>query len=35
MEYFEIFLTRMVACKRAAEFLGATFELSINDVKLL
>jgi len=36
MEYFEIFLTRMVACKRAAEFLGATFELSINEiVKLL
>ena len=35
MEYFEIFLTRMMACKRAAEFLGATFELNINKTKLL
>lgn len=35
MEYFEIFLTRMMACKRAAEFLGAKFELRINDIKLL
>lgn len=35
MEYFEIFLTRMIACKRAAEFLGATFELNINDIRLL
>ncbi|MGI6642478.1 MAG: HD domain-containing protein [Bacillota bacterium] len=35
MEYFEIFLTRMLACKRAAEFLGARFELDINNVRLL
>jgi len=35
MEYFEIFLTRMLACKRAAEFLGCTFELDINHVRLL
>lgn len=35
MEYFEIFLTRMIACKRAAEFLGATFELDINGIRLL
>ena len=35
MEYFEIFLTRMIACKRAAEFLGVTFELNINKTRLL
>ena len=35
MEYFEIFLTRMLACKRAAEFLGTRFELAINKVRLL
>ncbi len=35
MEYFEIFLTRMLACRRAAEFLGAQFELEINRVRLL
>ncbi len=35
MEYFEIFLTRMLACKRAAEFLGTTFQLDINDIRLL
>ncbi len=35
MEYFEIFLTRMIACKRAAEFLGARFELDINNTRLL
>lgn len=35
MEYFEIFLTRMLACKRAAEFLGTRFELTINKVRLL
>lgn len=35
MEYFEIFLTRMLACKRAAEFLGCRFELDINNVRLL
>lgn len=35
MEYFEIFLSRMMSCRRAAEFLNATFSLVINDVKLL
>lgn len=35
MEYFEIFLSRMVMCRRAASFLGARFALIINDVDLL
>ena len=35
MEYFEIFLTRMILCRRAAVFLGLTFSLVINDAKLL
>jgi len=35
MEYFEIFLTRMLACKRAAEFLNTRFVLTINNVQLL
>ncbi len=35
MEYFEIFLSRMLVCKRAAEFLGLQFALVINDNKLL
>ena len=35
MEYFEIFLSRMVLCREAAEFLGLTFELNINSIKLL
>lgn len=35
MEYFEIFLTRMMMCRRAAEFLKARFGLIINDAKLL
>jgi len=35
MEYFEIFLSRMVMCRRAAEFLGCEFKLQINGVKLL
>ena len=35
MEYFEIFLSRMVLCRNAAEFLGLTFELNINNIKLL
>lgn len=35
MDYFEIFLTKMMMCKRAAEFLDCHFELTINDVKLL
>ncbi len=35
MEYFEIFLTRMVLCRRAANFLHCNFELIINGSKLL
>jgi putative nucleotidyltransferase with HDIG domain len=35
MEYFEIFLTRMVMCRRAASFLKARFALIINNVELL
>lgn len=35
MEYFEIFIERMVLCKKAAEFLGCDFELIINDTRLL
>src|SRR4030065_377002 len=35
MEYFEIFLSRMIVCRRAAEFLGMRFELEINGSKLL
>jgi uncharacterized protein len=35
MEYFEIFLTRMVMCRRAATFLDARFNLVINGAQLL
>ncbi|MBF7083524.1 HD domain-containing protein [Desulfallas sp. Bu1-1] len=35
MEYFEIFLTRMMLCRRAAVFLNCTFELVINGARLL
>lgn len=35
MEYFEIFLTKMLMCRRAAEFLHCEFELNINDNRLL
>ena len=35
MDYFEIFLSRMVMCRRAAEFLGARFGLHINEVAVL
>ena len=31
MDYFEIFLGRMVMCRRAAERLGLSFRLTIND----
>jgi metal-dependent HD superfamily phosphatase/phosphodiesterase len=34
MQYFEIFLDRMVMCRRAAEFLGCAFGLTINSVRL-
>lgn len=35
MEYFEIFLSRMVMCRRAAEFLECQFKIDINGAKLL
>jgi hypothetical protein len=35
MEYFEIFLDRMVMCRRAAEELDCRFHLEINGAKLL
>jgi metal-dependent HD superfamily phosphatase/phosphodiesterase len=35
MDYFEIFLSRMVMCRRAAAFLGCTFCLVINGTRLL
>jgi metal-dependent HD superfamily phosphatase/phosphodiesterase len=35
MEYFEIFLSRMLLCRRAANFLKCEFALIINDAKLL
>jgi metal-dependent HD superfamily phosphatase/phosphodiesterase len=35
MEYFEIFLGRMVMCRRAAERLQCSFHLDINGAKLL
>ncbi len=35
MEYFEIFLTRMIMCRRAAAFLGTRFCLVINGAQLL
>lgn len=34
MEYFEIFLDRMVMCRSAAEALGCQFELTINGQRL-
>jgi metal-dependent HD superfamily phosphatase/phosphodiesterase len=35
MDYFEIFLTRMLLCRRAAEYLNLHFKLVINNVELL
>ena len=35
MNYFEIFLGRMVMCRNAAEKLGLTFSLNINGQKVL
>ncbi|HWD41350.1 MAG TPA: hypothetical protein VG944_21075 [Fimbriimonas sp.] len=34
MEYFEIFLTRMVMCRRSAEVLGYRFTLNVNGTYL-
>jgi len=35
MDYFEIFLTRMMLCRRAAEYLSLRFRLIINGVTML
>lgn len=35
MEYFEIFLARMVMCRRAAAFLECSFKIEINGAKIL
>jgi metal-dependent HD superfamily phosphatase/phosphodiesterase len=35
MEYFEIFMSRMLMCRRAADALGCEFELIINGAKLI
>lgn len=35
MDYFEIFLDRMTMSRKAAEYLGLTFRLTINESKLL
>ena len=34
IEYFEIFLSRMVVCKKAAGALGCEFQLYINDTRM-
>ena len=35
MDYFEIFLQRMVLCRKAAETLGLQFKLMINEQQLI
>lgn len=35
LDYFEIFLERMLMCRRAAEMLGCTFKLKANGSKVL
>ena len=35
MDYFEIFIGRMVMCRKASQFLGCGFKLLINDVEML
>ena len=34
-DYFEIFLERMLLCRRAAKFFGCQFELNINGTRLM
>lgn len=34
-EYFEIFMDRMLLCRRAAEYLGMNFHLIINEKTLM
>lgn len=35
MDYFEIFMQRMILCRKAAEKLGLKFKLVINNQQLL
>ena len=35
MDYFEIYFSRMSFCRKAADLLGCTFSLKINNVVLL
>lgn len=35
MEYFEIFLDRMILCRKSASILGLDFELVVNNTRLL
>ena len=35
MEYFEIFLSRMLLCRKSADFFGMTFHININGQTLL
>ncbi len=35
MEYFEIFLQRMLLCQKSAQFLGIRFEMYVNGARLL
>lgn len=35
MDYFEIFMKRMILCRKAAEKLGLDFKLIINEQQLI
>lgn len=35
LEYFEIFMDRMLMCRRASQFLGTKFEMIVNESKIL
>ena len=35
LEYFEIFLQRMLMCRRASEMLGAKFKMTANGSKIV
>ena len=35
MEYFEIFMQRMILCRKAAEKIGLQFKLIINEQQLI
>ena len=35
MDYFEIFLNRMILCRKAAQKLGLNFKLVINEQQVL